>query len=61
MSLSQSPELIEDWRSSRENVDNTKERVKQQVNNELKQITNEVWKNFYEIKEIEKLNIIWIL
>lgn len=51
MSLSQSPELIEDWRSSRENVDNTKERVKQQVNNELKQITNEVWKNFYEIKE----------
>ena len=49
--MSQSPELIVDGKSSRENVDNTKERVKDQVGKELKQITDNVWENFYEIKE----------
>ena len=49
--MSKSPELIIDGKSSRENVDNTKERVKDQVGKELEQITNNIWKNFYEIKE----------
>ena len=44
-----SPELIIDGKSSKENVNDTKERVKAQVDKELQQLTNEIWKNFYSI------------
>jgi len=37
-----SPELIIDGESSQENVKDTKERVKSQVDKELKQLTNEI-------------------
>ena len=46
-----SPELIIDGKSSKENVNDTKERVKSQVDKELQQLTNEIWKNFYSINE----------
>jgi len=46
-----SPELIIDGKSSKENVKDTKERVKFQVDKELQQLTNEIWKNFYKINE----------
>jgi len=46
-----SPELIIDGKSSKENVNDTKERVKSQVYKELQQLTNEIWKNFYSINE----------
>ena len=46
-----SPELIIDCKSSKENVNDTKERVKFQVDKELQQLTNEIWKNFYSINE----------
>ena len=46
-----SPELIIDGKSSKENVNNTKERVKSQVDKELQQLTNEIWKNFYSIND----------
>ena len=46
-----SPELIIDGKSSKENVKDTKERVKFQVDKELQQLTNEIWKNFYSINE----------
>lgn len=46
-----SPELIIDGKSSKENVNDTKERVKAQVDKELQQLTNEIWKNFYSINE----------
>jgi len=46
-----SPELIIDGKSSKENVKDTKERVKSQVDKELQQLTNEIWKNFYRINE----------
>lgn len=45
------PELIVDGKSSQENVDDTKERVKFHVDKELQQITDEIWKNFYSINE----------
>jgi hypothetical protein len=37
-----SPELIIDGKSSKENVKDTKERVKFQVDKELQQLTNEI-------------------
>jgi hypothetical protein len=37
-----SPELIIDGKSSQENVSDTKERVKSQVDKELQQLTNEI-------------------
>lgn len=46
-----SPELIIGGKSSKENVNNTKERVKSQVDKELQQLTNEIWKNFYSIND----------
>ena len=46
-----SPELIIDGKSSKENVNDTKERVKSQVDKELQQLTNEIWKNFYSIND----------
>ena len=46
-----SPELIIDGKSSKENVNDTKERVKSQVDKELQQLTKEIWKNFYSINE----------
>ena len=46
-----SPELIIDGKSSKENVKDTKERVKSQVDKELQQLTNEIWKNFYKVNE----------
>ena len=46
-----SPELIIDGKSSKENVNDTRERVKSQVDKELQQLTNEIWKNFYSINE----------
>ena len=46
-----SPELIIDGKSSKENVKDTKERVKFQVDKELQQLTNEIWKNFYKVNE----------
>ena len=46
-----SPELIIDGKSSQENVSDTKERVKSQVDKELQQLTNEIWKSFYSINE----------
>ena len=46
-----SPELIIDGTSSQENIEGTHERVKQQVDEELKWLTNDIWKNFYNINE----------
>ena len=46
-----SPELIIDGKSSQENIEGTHERVKQQVDKELQQLTNEIWKSFYHINE----------
>ena len=49
--MSASPELIIDGKSSQENIEGTHERVKQQVDKELQQLTNEIWKSFYHINE----------
>lgn len=49
--MAKTPELIIDGKSSKENVKDTKERVKSQVDKELQQLTNEIWKNFYKINE----------
>ena len=46
-----SPESIIDGKSSQQNIEGTHERVKQQVDKELQQLTNEIWKNFYSIDE----------
>jgi hypothetical protein len=40
--MSASPELIIDGKSSQENIEGTHERVKQQVDKELQQLTNEI-------------------
>ena len=49
--MSASPELIIDGKSSQENIEGTHELVKQQVDKELQQLTNEIWKSFYHINE----------